>query len=755
MTKTMKRVLTIVLVGLLAISASVLGTFSVSKADAKSEAIAAFEEIVRIEVPAIEDINNEYLANADNLEKLSKAKAEYLFLQGLDALHEIDGALKAKWDGLQNKIGTVLTVYSEMKSLSVYLPVINANPEKISTSRRGDVGTLKISYDGIVEQYSLSVQQAIDQKIGWIYTDEYIQDGVDFFTKLNNLINDAYGNIEAAETAIKAIWSGIQDSEQKSETLGITLELVDLLQAAETAINNVVVDDHSKIENKDGIDGEYCYTYENAKRIIEGHIADALTLAGEIDALDRELKFKAPTDRPNDAVCYSREREINELNDNKFTKIGETEDGYMTYFKTTHPVQYDNLKAMLDHCAGVKTAIEKANALIDAIESVKYVPTEWEAAIVAAETAFAALDKDVKTDAYVDIQTLTDARDAYELMLQEIDKVVALIALIPADITLEDACYTAIDNARKGYNAYVALNEGYKANFPQAELDKIVAAEDAYAARENAVKEWIAEVVAFYSAFEGATPAKKIAQIWGANLDKIAELETAYGAFGADQQAYAATAKAELDAIKEIASVTNIKTMQDMIKALEPMANLGALQNAKNKYDTLHETQQELIDTTVLSILNAKWAKYQAVSYFDKAVAIIKANVEAKLYFEQDVTLMNTLFVLYNVLDEEGRAMVESYDDLVAIEIVLADAELINVYEYSNELATKIEQANNSIAQLKADLDALNAELSGKIDELNSALEKANSTATIAMVIAIIATVAAIAGIVLVFTKKN
>ena len=116
---------------------------------------------------------------------------------------------------------------------------------------------------------------------------------------------------------------------------------------------------------------------------------------------------------------------------------------------------------------------------------------------------------------------------------------------------------------------------------------------------------------------------------------------------------------------------------------------------------------------------------------------------------------MNTLFVLYNVLDEEGRAMVQSYDDLVAIEVVLADAELINVYEYSNELAARIEQANNSIAQLKADLDALNAELSGKIDELNSALEKANSTATIAMVIAIIATVAAIAGIVLVFTKKN
>ena len=750
MTKTMKRVLTVVLVGLLAISASVLGTFSVSKADDVSDAKATFETFVA----ALPDpITNTYLEDVDVLENLSNARAEYLFLQGKGQEGILDSNLRIKWANLQNKVGTVITLYSEMMSFRAYLPKGNPSPAKISISRESEIGTLQVMYEALPSQYSLEVRKAIDQKVNYDYTESYYAtEGTHFFKDLlvepDGVIPQAKQNIQDAIDAIDAIWADVKAGELEATAENLGVDKLAELEAAKEAIDKVVVDDHALITNKVG-DG---YTYENAKTIIDGHIADAVTLANAIDTLDRELKFKAPTDLPNEAVCYSRLEDINALNDNKFTKIGETEDGYMAYFKTTHADQYDKLAAMLDHCAEVKADIEDANALIAAIEGVKYVPDEWENAIDKAQTAVDALDKDVRNETYVTLSVLEAAKDDYQTMLDAIANVVNLIALIPADITLEDACWTAIDNAR---DAYDALSDNYKANFPAVELAKLVAAEEDYAARKKAVDDWIAEVVAFYNAFEGATPADKIAQIWGADLDKIDALETAYAGFGADQQAYASTAKAELDAIKEKASVTNIDIMEGMIKALEPMANLGALQDAKNKYDTLHETQQELIDTTVLSILNAKWAKYQAVSYFDKAVAIIKANVEAKLYFEQDATLMNTLFVLYNVLDEEGRAMVQSYDDLVAIEVVLADAELINVYEYSNELAARIEQANNSIAQLKADLDALNAELSGKIDELNSALEKANSTATIAMVIAIIATVAAIAGIVLVFTKKN
>ncbi len=753
MTKTMKRVLTFVLVGLLALSASVLGTFSVSKADAKSEAIAAFEQIVD-GLPGT--IENEYLANADNLEKLSTAKSEYLFLKGISAENDIDATLKAKWDGLQNKIGTVVNLYAEMKSLSVYVPELNANPAKISTSRSGDIGRLEVAYEGIVEQYSLAVRKAIDEKIDFDYSEDptsaYVTGAIvegkgecytGFFKKLNDLIAEAGLNIQKAIEAIDKVWEEVKASEKPAteEFLGVD-KLADL-QAAETAINDVVVDDHIKITNKNGSG----YTYENAKAIIDGHIADAQTLADAIYTLDSELKFKAPTDLPNYAVCYSRKEDINAKNDNKFTKIGETEDGYMTYFKTTHPEQYANLKAMLDHCADVEEAIADVNAKIAAIAEVEYVPTEWVEAIVTAETAFDALDADVKTADYINIQTLLDARDAYDSMVETINEVVDLIALIPADITLEDACWTAIDNARKGYDA---LSDNYKANFPEAELAKIEAAEENYAARKKTVEDWIAEVVAFYKDLGNPTDtnADKIAKIWGADLDKIAQLETAYGAFGADQQAYAAVAFAELGEIEKIASVTNIKIMQDMIDALEntdPDAIVAALEEAKGLYDDLHATQQELIDNKVL---NEKWAKYQAVSYFDKAVAIIKANVDAELYFEQDVTLMNTLFVLYNVLDDEGRAMVQSYDDLVAIEAILQDVELINVYEYSNELAQKIEELTASVNGAKDNLQA-------QINDLSAALEKANSTATIAMVIAIIATVAAIVGIVLVFTKKN
>ena len=732
MTKTLKKVLTIVLVGLLALSASVLGTFSVSKADAVSDAKATFETIVA----ALPDtITNTDLEDVDVLENLSNARAEYLFLQGKGQESVLDTNLRIKWANLQNKVGTVITLYSEMMSFRAYLPKGNPSPAKISISRESEIGTLQVMYEALPSQYSLAVRKAIDQKVNYDYTESYYAtEGTHFFKDLlvepDGVIPQAKQNIQDAIDAIDAIWADVKAGELAATAENLGVDKLAELEAAKEAIDKVVVDDHALITNKEG-NG---YTYENAKAIIEGHIAAAQALADEIDALDATLKFKAPVDLPNEAICYSKLAEINALNDNKFTKIGSaSEDGYQTYFKTAHAEQYAKLADMLSHSAEVKADIDAVNALIAAIADVEY-EAGWLDAIVAAETAYAALDADVKSADYVDVATLTAARDAYDLMIATIENVVVIINNIPADITLYTACKDAIDAAR---NAYEALSAEYKANFPAAELAKIVSAEEDYVARKAGADAWIAEVASFYAGCEGATASDKIANIWSADLAKIVALDAAYAGFDADVQDYAAAAKAELDAINVVA-YANVDATQIAINALAttaPDAIVAALLSAKEAYDTLHATQQELIDT---AILNAKYAKFLAVSYFDKAVAEIKANVEAGLYFEQDVTLMNTLFVLYNVLDEEGRAMVQSHDDLVAIEVVLSDAALVDVYEYSNALAAKIDALREELEVISAELEQkvngvqssvdkaieeLEEELNGKIDELNAALD--------------------------------
>ncbi len=752
MTKTMKRVLTIVLVGLLAISASVLGTFSVSKADAKSEAISDFQAIV---IPLPDSITNTDLESVELLEKLSNARADYLFLKGIGAENDIDPTAKAKWESLQNKVGTVISLYSEMLSFKAYVPELNTNYVKISISREGEINKLKLIYDAVPGQYSLEVRKTIDKKIAFDYSEDVNSDYVanecetGYFDRLLKLIEEAKANIIDAKAKIDAIWEEVKASEKPATSENLGIDKLGALTAAKEAIDKVVVDDWSQITNKDNVNGVDGYTYETAEKIINGHIQTASQLADSIKTLASQLKYTTPPyDLPTDGLCYTSVDVIKGFNDNKFTKIGATElDGYQQYFKTTHADAYALLEEMLAHCAKVEEDIKNANALIEAIEGVKYVPVEWKKAIDAAQIAVDALDADVKNETYVKISVLEAAKADYQAMLDAIANVVTIIGAIPSDITLNAPCKAAIDAAR---TAYDALSDEYKANFPADELAKLEAAEKAYAERKAIVDTWIENVVAFYKDLEGATDADKIQNIWAADLDKIAQLEGEYAGFEDDKKAYVDNegATAELAEIKNIASVININITQGLIDALAtttPDEIVEKLLYAKDKYDTLHETQQELIDNTVL---NEKWAKYQAVSYFDKAVAAIKANVDAGSYFEQDAALMNTLFVLYNVLDEEGRAMVKSYADLLAIEVVLSDAELIDVYEYSKELAQKIEALTASVNDAKDDLQA-------QINDLSAALEKANSTATIAMVIAIIATVAAIVGIVLVFTKKN
>ena len=739
MTKTMKKVLTIVLVGLLAISASFMGIFTGSAATVVDNK-AAFIEIIEnyMDLTTNEGtITDADLADAEKQIDLVNAKAYF------DKMTEAEKTgLESKyaeaWADILYVAGSALNVYAEMSALSVYIRPVDA--PRISVHKLSDVKKADLNHQGLGANSVLFCDMRIDYDVTESY---YATKGTKFFEKLYEEIQKEQDRIDEAEKAIAAIWEGV-------EVVG--LDRQDEYDNATAKIEEVLPSDRSKIPN---YDNDTNIDYKEAGDQLQDIKDFAKALADEIEAF--EVKDRHNYD--GNEIYYTKKTEINALK-GRFDKLEETTaNAVQTYFKTTHATQYAKLEAMLAYCGLVETEIAEVIKKIDAIGTVTYTD-ESRAKIDAAQGAFDDLDNDVKTADYITNKDVLDAaQDRYVDIMNAVDDVVVLIDAIDNPVTLTDACNAEIVAAEKAYAALAEVDTEFQGNVPADKVAIMEAARAEYIRLENIVKSWIARVKAFYG--EGA-----ITDIWAADLAEIDALETEYAAFDANAKAYADApknnnnvtgAKADLDAIKveAYASIDETEIAIGKLKTATPDVIVELLLDAKEMYDTLHATQQAEIDPDLLTILNAKWAKYQAVSYFDKAVAIIKANVEAKLYFEQDATLMNTLFVLYNVLDEEGRAMVQSYDDLVAIEVVLADAELINVYEYSNELATRIEQANNSIAQLKADLDALNAELSGKIDELNSALEKANSTATIAMVIAIIATVAAIAGIVLVFTKKN
>ncbi len=711
MTKRLKRVLTAALVGVMAISACLFGTLGVSADTAASqEAQKEFASIITTFM-ANDPIKDEDLANADVQVKLIQAKAYYDKMERAER-ESLDSDIAEEWAAILDVAGDALSAYSAMTSLSIYLRENNA--PRISVHKKADIDKASLLYQALGEDSNS--KKFVDMRIA--YDDPNATPAKSFFPDLYTLIGEAQAAIDKAIAAIDAIWAGV-------EVIGLDRE--DEINNATAKIEAVLPSDRIEITNM--------ALYNKAVDELAAIKAEAKALADEIDAL-----YATVTSNAGQEVYYSKVNDINALKAS-FDALEETEaNAVQTYFKAAHVDQYNKLVEMLGYCDTVATEIENVINLINAIGTVTYT-TECETAIVAAETAYEALDADVKNvDHITNYPTLVEARTAYDNMKTAIDSVIALIDAIPDPVVLTNDCLNAIVAAE---TAYDALSQDYKANVPADKYGELVAAREAYDALEAVVKAWIDRVKAFYT---GST----IADIWDADLSEIAALENEYtNVFNDNARAYvdAKGATTELADIKAIA-LANVDETQADIDALAttaPNAIVEALLAAKEKFDTLHSTQQELINKTVL---NEKWAKYQAVSYFDKAVANIKANVDAEIYIEQDVTMMNTLFVLYNVLDEEGRAMVKSYADLLAIEVVFSDAEIVDLYETNKELAEKLD------AEI-AELEGLIEDLESEINDLKGELDAAKSSAKTATIIAIIALVAAIAGIVLVFVKKN
>ncbi len=752
MTMTMKKVLMVVLVAVMALSACLFGTVSTASAnDAKSEFITIVETFKESPVTDAD------LAKEDVQVKLVNAKAYYDKMTYAER-ESLPSDIVVVWENIQGVAGPALEVYSLMTALSIYLRENDA--PQISVSKETDVDHAELRYQLLGENTNL--KKLVDTQIA--YNNPTANPPKDFFPDLRALLAQAKKNIEDAIKAIDAIWEGVEK---------ITFDRYDEIINAYEKINAVVAKDRALITNMD--------LFDKAVADFNVLIAEAQKFANEIDAVYAQVK----SEPAGEEVYYSKYESLIKPLKDKLDNYNELDASFEEYFKGAlipgqgHKEQYDKLMAMLAYCEQVAKEIEKVIELIDAIGEVTYTDA-CKAKIDAARAAFEALDADVKNADYVtNYQDLLDAEKAYADMKAAIDAVVALIDAIPTPIVISPAdCKNAIDAARK---AYEALSDNYKANFPAAALEKLVGYEDAYAKRLAAVEAWIARVKAFYG--EGA-----IADIWAADLNEIKALEEEFVKFEQDQQDYivAKGADKELADIKVVAYANIDKTeaaideLAQITLTFEKPETVEKFFEVKEMFDTLHKTQQDLVENKEL--LNKKVAAYEFATYFDKAVAEIEANVKAEKYLDQDKALANTLLAIYGICDEETKGLIKKHGDLLDCEAALKDKETVDAEDVSAELAAKIAELatklDEKVAELKAAIEALEAKndalageidglegeidglegeiagLEGEIANLDEALAAAQKKATINLIIAIAATVIGAAAAVLVFVKK-
>ena len=701
MTKTMKKVLTLALIGVMFVSAAVFGT--TTKAFATPADVTEFTAIVQTFVGGSvtdadltdEDVQKDLISAKSYFDNMTKAEKDSL-----------DAVIVEEWTKIQAVAGDALSVYSSMASLSVYLREVGA-PRISVKNEEARVSAAKMKYEALGENTNSKL--LVDQRIA--YDDP--ANNKSFFPDLEALLQAAWDAIANAEAKIDAVWEGIE---------AITLSRETLINEATAAVEAVIASDRELISNLDA--------YEQALEELAAIKENASELAVDVAALYVTLDTTLGAES-----YYSKSEEIYALKDvyDNFVNI---DADLQTYFQTAYPTEYAQLMEMLAYCEAVEDEIANVIELIEAIGDVTYTD-ECLNKIVAAETAYDALDADVKAGNYVEnYQDLVDARAKYEEIKAAVDPVVALIDAIVDPIALNQACEDSIVAAE---TAFEALTEEYKNNVPADKKQELEDAREAYDALLEGVNAWIERVEALLG--EG-----QLADLWSLDLDEVADLADIYNNdFTADEKAYV-DAEGATQLLSDILNkgLDNVTETDNEIAGLmniqltaEDPTTIEKLLEVKEMYDTLHETQQELINNKYM--LDMKYSIYEFSIYFDKAVAAIKANVDAGLYFDQDYTLMNTLNAFYNVIrGSEAEALITSYQDLKACEAVLNDAELVDANDVNEKL---VEMLNNKVAELQAAIEKAEAD--------------AASSNTVSLVIAIVAAVIAIAGVVLFFVKRK
>ena len=380
----------------------------------------------------------------------------------------------------------------------------------------------------------------------------------------------------------------------------------------------------------------------------------------------------------------------------------------------------------LEIIAADQAAAELVFNLINAIPAT--ITNEAEGAITAARTAYDALTEAQK--AYV---TNYDRLEAAESALAQYkeqqaqlaadqaaaDQVEALIAALPAEVSLEDQ--EAVENARTQYNALSANQKTYVTNY-----STLTAAEDTIAALEEHAAQQ-AQVNAVIAAI-GALPQE-------ITLEQKAAVEAARAAYDAltDEQKEQVVNYTTLESAESSIAALEAQTAADaedqaaaneviqQIEALPQEITLTdkeAVEAVRAAYDALSEEQKALVNNyhnlTAAEEAIKTQENYEAANQRDQAAAdevVKKIQALPKEIMLADQAAVQEARAAYDALTETQKAIVINYQVLVEAEVRLA------------ELKDEQEEAEPTVTLVWILVDGNGNALADKQVELHSAVQ--------------------------------
>ena len=333
-----------------------------------------------------------------------------------------------------------------------------------------------------------------------------------------------------------------------------------------------------------------------------------------------------------------------------------------------------------------------------------------------------------REDYFADDENTVTYKAAYEKYLSVLDNAAAvhvevLIADILTPVTL--AGKATIDSARVGYDALSDVQKSKVRNY-QSLTDA-----------ESALNSLTAELDAWTDSVEALMGGADIENLWSVDLDAVAALEVTYSGYDSDEQAYVAEGRELLDSIKA-KSDERIADLGNRISEIPSTINKSdkeVLENIRNDYEKLHDTQKVSVDYQTFM---TQYNKVIFASYFDQAVNTIKKEVDAGHFVLEDKIAVDMLKSVLTSASAELRGLVETADILDEIEQAYQGKELKDLtteYENLENLIKEKETAiNDKIAQLgledesikesiKETADALENELKAYADEKDEELK--------------------------------
>jgi len=325
-----------------------------------------------------------------------------------------------------------------------------------------------------------------------------------------------------------------------------------------------------------------------------------------------------------------------------YQKLNQTQKNLVT--------NYGSLQAILQTINQLIEGYQRVRELIQLLPASIDIPDK--AKIDEARQAYDQLTEEQK--GYVDITQLIRAENDYQLRLQEIQSVIALISLIPEVITLAEE--TQIQSVRQLYNQLTDAQKALVTN-----INTLLQAETSMQALYIAIDEVMTIINALPS----------LNTITLANEQAVIEARAKYETLDSLQQERV-TNLALLEALET--KILNLKAEIEAVKQLinqipEPdtitVEDEAIIQASRQAYNVLHPTQQVLINN--YDWLLAAEVKLNTLLNEINQVALLISGLPSTitLVHRQVVSDVRTAF---NQLSSTQQVRVDNFDTLVAAE---------------------------------------------------------------------------------------